>query len=66
MGYKLNKSNAGDFYGQVEVITWAEVILLLGEIEDDVSEALKFIEQIEGIESIDKCKSLLKEILTKL
>lgn len=43
-----------------------EVDDFLYEIENKVSEALKEIEEIKGIDAIDSCKELLKEISDKL
>lgn len=43
-----------------------EVDGFLYDIENKVSEALKEIEEIKGIDAIDSCKELLKEISDKL
>ena len=43
-----------------------EVDCFLYEIENKVSEALKEIEEIKGIDAIDTCKEILKEISDKL
>lgn len=43
-----------------------EVDCFLYEIENKVSEALREIEEIKGIDAIDTCKEILKEISDKL
>lgn len=66
MIYRLESSCVDEFEDWVEVFLANEVDEVLDDIEDKLSDALRLIEKIDGVENVSKCKSILKEIIMKL
>ncbi|MGL4450303.1 MAG: hypothetical protein ACRCTZ_03800 [Sarcina sp.] len=63
--YRLNGDSAKEF-GEDNVVCAYEHMASIDDIENRVSNALKHIEEIEGIDLIDRCKDELRSLLDDL
>ncbi|MGL6174856.1 MAG: hypothetical protein ACRC1P_09665 [Cellulosilyticaceae bacterium] len=65
MDYRLKGEEATEF-GVDFVVFESDHKEVIDDIENKVSDALREIENIEGIDKIDNCKQVLQELLSKL
>ena len=63
VGYRLEGQSVDGYEGDIEVVELKEVNKLLDNIEEKARLALEYIEDIEGINSIDRCKKVIREII---
>lgn len=66
MRYRLEGQSADGYMDDVEVVDASDHDKAIDDIERRVNEALKLIEDIQGIEVIDECKEKLEALASDL